>query len=103
MAGSSVEVKKKERGVWLVGGTIGQITGSKLPSNKQVLQRFLHHHCHDRKRIQDSATDTARGISVFWEKARIPKRQECHIINKIKQLHLTWQGLKKSASRRTEV
>ena len=103
MAGSSVEVKKKDRGVWLVGGTIGQITGSKLPSNKQVLQRFLHHHCHDRKRIQDSATDTAREISVFWEKARIPKRQECHIINKIKQLYLTWQGLKKSASRRTEV
>lgn len=103
MASCSVEVKKKDRGVWLVGGTIEQITGSKLPSNKQVLRRFFHCHCKEKKTIQDSATETTREILDFWEKARIPTRQECHIINKIKQLHSTWQGLKKAASRRTEV
>ena len=110
MASCSVEavvevvvLKKKDRSVWLVGGTIEQITGSKLPSNKLVLRRFFHHHIKNKKTIQDSATETAREVSVFWEKARIPTRQECHIINKIKQLHSTWQGLKKSASRRTEV
>lgn len=103
MASCSVEVKKKNRGVWLVGGTIGQITGSKLPSNKQVLQRFFHLHKNDKKTIQESAINTAREILIVWEKAKIPTRQECHIINKIKQLHSTWQGLKKSASRRTEV
>lgn len=105
MTSCSFETKKKDRGVWLVGGTIGQIkpTGSKLPSKKQVLQRFFHHHGNNKKTIHYSAKETAREILLFWEKAKIPTRQECHIINKIKQLHVTWQGIKKSASCRTEV
>jgi hypothetical protein len=103
MTSCNGEGKKKGRGVWLLGGTIDEITGSKLPSNCQVLRRFFHLHYTDKQTIQASATTTTREVLLFWEKAKIPTRQDCHIINKIKDLHSTWQLLKKSASRRTEV
>ena len=34
----------KSRGIWLVGSTLSSITGSKLPSNRQVLARFFDLH-----------------------------------------------------------
>jgi len=39
---------------------------------------------------------------VFWQKARIPTRQEYNIINKIKDLHSRWQKLKKHSDLKTE-
>ena len=44
-----------------------------------------------------------RDVFSFWNQARIPTRLEFHVINKIKELHLAWQGLKKNASRATEI
>ena len=38
------ELLKKDRGIWLVGGTVEKITGSKLPINQEILQRFFHLH-----------------------------------------------------------
>ena len=52
--------------------------------------------------IQASAITVAREILSFWEKARIPTRQECHIVSQIKKMHNTWQCLKKNSSRTTE-
>jgi len=75
----------------------------KVSFEQTGFETFFYCHNKDKKTIQDSATETTREILGFWEKARIPTRQECHITNKIKQLHSTWQGLKKSASLRTEV
>lgn len=91
----------KDRGVWLVGGTLESITGSKLPSNQQVLGRFFYLHLHEKKTIQISATITAREICTFWAKAKIPIQKECHIIDKIKKIHCKWLNLKKSSLRRT--
>ena len=93
---------KKKQGIWLVGGLITEITGSKLPSNRQVLGRFLYIHSKEKQTVHCSATTTARELCIFWNKARIPMRQECHVINKIKDLHARWQSLKKNASRRTD-
>uniref|UniRef100_A0A2S2PCY9 Uncharacterized protein n=1 Tax=Schizaphis graminum TaxID=13262 RepID=A0A2S2PCY9_SCHGA len=91
----------KDRGIWLIGGTLESITGSKLPSKKQMLHRFFHLHKYEKKSIQSSATITTREISAFWEKAKIPTQKECHVIEKIKKIHCKWQSIKKSASRRT--
>jgi hypothetical protein len=99
---SNTGTVKKSRGIWLVGGTLDSITGSKLPSNGQVLGRFFKLHQHENKTIQVSAMETAREVFSFWNRARIPTRLECHVINKIKELHSVWQGLKKNASRTTE-
>ena len=78
------------------------ITGSKLPSTRQVLGRFFYLHTVEKKTVKESAAKTTTELVQFWQKARIPTRQEYHIINKIKQQHQIWQGLKKAASRGTE-
>ena len=85
----------KDRGIWLIGGTLESITSSKLPSNKQMLHRCFHLHKYEKKSIQSSATITAREISAFWEKAKIPTQKECHVIEKIKKIHCKWQSIKK--------
>lgn len=93
---------KKVRGIWLIGSTSASITGSKLPSNRQVLSRFLYSHLQQNETIQESARTSALELMVFWQKARIPTRQEYNIINKIKDLHNRWQNLKKLSGRKTE-
>src|SRR6218665_2434697 len=90
--------KVKDRDVWLIGGTCSEITGSKLPSNCQVLARFLHLHLNDKHTIQDSAVSTTRELLQFWMKARIPTRQNYNIVVKLKDLHGKWKALKKGAS-----
>ena len=90
------------RGIWLIGGISESITGTKLPSNRQVLSRFFYLHTLGKKTIQESAAVAAEETLNFWERARIPTRQQYHIINKIKEQHKQWQGLKKSATRRTQ-
>lgn len=102
MASASCDLPKKDRGIWLVGGTLATIAGSKLPSNQQVLQRFFHLHKEESQTILVSATTTMREIVQFWDKAHIPVRKDCHIISKIKDLHSSWIRIKKNASRRTE-
>ena len=37
----------------------------------------------------------------IWDKARIPTTQLYNVINRIKELHDKWTGLKKSINRRT--
>lgn len=87
-----------KRGIWLVGTTLDKLTGCKLPSNRQVLGRFFHLHSKENRTIHSSATTTAREINQFWDKARIPTRKECHVIDKIAKLHSAWQNLKKNAA-----
>ena len=77
------------------------ITGSKLPSSREMLSRFSYLHTVQNKTVQESAAATAKEIIQFWEKSCIATRQQYHIIIKIKQ-HNKWQGLKIASSRRTE-
>ena len=37
----------------------------------------------------------------IWEKAKIPTRQEYHVITEIKSLHAKWTNLKKSKNRKS--
>jgi len=79
--------KVKERGVWLIGGPRSEITGSKLPSNHQVLAKFFHLHLNEKHTIQDSAVSTNGELFQFWMKDRIPTRQDYNIVVKLKDLH----------------
>jgi len=95
-------LSKKDRSIWLIGGTLVTIAGNKLPSNQQMLQHFFHLHKVESQTISASATPTMNEVSQFWNKASIPIRKDCHIIAKIKDLHSAWIAVKKNASRRTE-
>jgi hypothetical protein len=84
---------------WLVGTPIKEITGNKLPSNKQVLSRFIDLHINDKRTIGDSAKMTASELLQFWEKASIPAQKDFNIINKIKKLYNSYISLKKNSKR----
>ena len=93
----------KRRGLWLIGSPTEEILGAKLPSNRQVLLKFMFEHKERGHTLRESATLTTRSLLTFWEKARIPVRKEWHIIAKVEALHKSWKTLRKSASRRTDV
>lgn len=73
--------------------------GSKLPSNKQMLCVFFYNHHTVKLTLSESARLTVKEASVFWEKAQIPTRKECHCISKLMSLYKDWQNLQKSAKR----
>jgi hypothetical protein len=99
---STSRILKKQRGLYLIGSTVDSISGSKLPSNRLVLARFLHLHTVDHQTISASAATTAEEIMHFWDRARIPTRLKCHIISLIRDLHARWVSLKKNSSRQTD-
>ena len=100
-SGAPMTVRSKKT-VWLLGSEQTQLLGSKLPSNRQVLSVFFHHHNTLKKSIHESSRDVIRQVAVFWERARIPTRLEKHNISKLDQLHGKWTKLKKNAGRQTE-
>ena len=85
----------------LIGSTSTEIVGSKLPSNRQILSRFLQLHRLESKTIQDSAKTTTQELLVFWEKARVATRQQYHITSKVNKLFSEYQNLQKNASRQS--
>lgn len=95
--------KTKDRGFWMVGGGIEEIAGSKLPSNRQTLCRFLQLHSTSKKNlIHDKVRCVSNEIMKFWERARIPTKRVDHVNAKIKKLHSQWLDLKRHSSRSTK-
>ena len=95
-------VVRKKTAVWLIGAQEDKLTGSKLPSNKQVLSLFFYKHKTLKQPIRESARVVVREAAVFWDKARIPIRPEQHAIAHLEQLHHQWLLLQRNASRKTD-
>ena len=86
---------------YLVKNLCDDITGAKLPSNKQVLQYFLHPHCILRKPVRTAAGEVVKKLFIFWVKANITVRHKPDCINQVQKLFKRWVGLKKNSSRNT--
>lgn len=87
--------------IYLVGTVKHQISGHKLPSNRQVLSVLFYNIREVKLTIRESANLVARECVIFWAKARIPTRALPHCTKKIIDLHSEWRNLQKSAHRRT--
>lgn len=85
----------------LVGRISHQITGAKLPSNRQVLQVFFYNMRIVNLNARESANLTFKAVLVFWEQARIPMRYESRCVDRIIALYGTWQKLQKNRRSRT--
>lgn len=88
--------------VYLIGYATNQIIGNKLPTNKQVLCVLFHNLRIIKLSLKDSLALVFQEVSVFWQKARIPIRKDCHCILKIKDLYDEWRKIQRNASRRSE-
>ncbi|GBM23582.1 hypothetical protein AVEN_196655-1 [Araneus ventricosus] len=89
-------LRSGDRNIYSIGSERHQITGCKLPSNRQVLS-VLFYNLHEVKlSIRESAN---LACLIFWEKARIPTRATPHCVEKIMKMYNRWRNLQKSACR----
>ena len=77
------------------------ITGCKLPSNRQALGYFLHLHREVQHTIRIAATLTIEKIFLFWEKAGIPVKQKRNATRKLEYFFHSWQNLQKHEKRQS--
>lgn len=61
-----------------------------------------HNHRTLKFSLKASAELVIKEVLIFWEKARIKTRQEYHCVQKLLDLHTTWNALKKNKNRTSE-
>lgn len=98
---SGVQSRTKDK-IFLVGYPIHQITGCKLPSNRQVLCVLFYNLRAVKLTVRESAKLAIREVFIFWEKARIPTKHEQDAITKLEKLHAEWRTLQKDRKKTSE-
>jgi len=71
--------------IFLVGHENERITGSKLPSRRQVLEVLFFHMRSNNASVHKAAKSVFEQAAQFWYKARIPIRAEPKCIDIIKK------------------
>lgn len=85
--------------IFLVGFMSHQITGCKLPSNRQVLSTLFFNLRTVNLPVRDSAKLVVREVNIFWEKARIPTKYEKDSITKLEKLYQEWRNHQKNSTK----
>ena len=92
---------RSQKELYLIGSTVTELTGSKLPSMRMALGLFLHHHLELNETIRQSSASAITEIANFWQKARIPMRDNQNCQTKLEQTFEEWRLLKKNKGRKT--
>lgn len=85
------------RKIDLIGDVPHQISGAKLPSNRQTLQVFFYNMrfmC-VKPNAKESAKLAVDAVMIFWQQARIPTSRAFYCIDKLLQLYETWKTIQK--------
>lgn len=88
--------------VFLIGTMKNQITGSKLPSRRDILSVLFYNLHEVRLDLHASAALVIDECLIFWKKARIPTQDRSDCIKKCKKLYETWRALEKHKKRESE-
>lgn len=99
----SVELRSSNKKIFLVGDIKHQITGSKLPSNGQVLAVLFYNIRKVNLSVNERANLTIRECIIYWEKARIPTKSLPNCIKKLVALFQDWRKLQKDANKTQDV
>lgn len=99
----SVELRSDKKEIFLIGDVKHQITGSKLPSNGQVLAVLFYNIREVNLSVNESANLTIRECIIYWEKARIPTKSLPNCVKKLVALYQVWRELQKNAKKTQEV
>lgn len=95
--------RKLRTKIFLIGSETTQISGSKLPSNRQVLQVLFYNIRYVNLTVRVSARLAIEETIIFWQKARIPVRETQHCIAKLEALYKEWRNLQKNSSRNSDI
>lgn len=93
----SVELRSSKKSIFLIGDVKYQITGSKLPSNGQVLAVLFYNIREVNLTVNESANLTIRECIIYWEKARIPTKSLPNCVKKFVNFYQVWRDLQKNA------
>lgn len=85
--------------IYLIGFERFQILGSKLPTNRDVLQVYFHNRRTLKLNERESFKLAVKEASIFWEKARVPICKEQRQIEKLEKIHQRWLSLSKTKKR----
>lgn len=94
---SNIHTRAKDH-IFLIGHSSHQITGSKLPSNHQVLKTLFYNLRSVGLPLRNAANLTLKEVFVFWEKARIPYQLQKNAVRKLEKLYNQWRALQKSST-----
>lgn len=86
---------EKSRQIAFIGNVSHQIVGSKLPSNRQVLQVFFYNMRFVNLTSKESARLTIDAVMIFWQQARIPTRDTHKSAVKILKMYEDWKNFNK--------
>lgn len=90
---------RSQDNIWLIGFPIEKISGSRLPSGRDVMRNFVYHHRIQKRTLDDSASLVLEQLLPFWSKSRLPTRDRQHILRKVKLLFNEQTDLMKHRSR----
>lgn len=100
MASTSGVSLRSTSQIFLVGPVSHQITGCKLPSNRQVLSTlFFNLRTNKKLSVRDSAKLVIQEVNLFWTKARIPTKYEKDAITKVEKLYKEWANHQKNSKK----
>ena len=77
-----------------------QITGSKLPSNGQVLRSLFYNKREVKLETRDGARLTIEEVLLFGQKAKIPAKHLKDYISKLEKLHEEWRKMQKKINQK---
>lgn len=101
----SVKTRASVDSLWtieLIGRTSHEITGAKLPSNRQLMQMFFYNVRFVKLTARESARLAVSAVLIYWQQARIPTQLENKCIEKVLKLYDQWKSIRKRvASERT--
>ncbi|KAK2727043.1 hypothetical protein QYM36_007784 [Artemia franciscana] len=87
--------------LYLIGSSVSELRGSKLPSLRMALGFFLHLHLDLNETIRHSSAAGVTELAKFWRKARIPMRDHQNCQTKLEQAFEEWRLLKKNKARKS--
>lgn len=90
---NSVDILHK---IELIGRTSHQITGAKLPSNRQVLKVMFYNMRFVALKARESAKLAVNAAQIFWQQARIPIRAEARCVDVLVKMYEKWKLMKKT-------
>lgn len=103
MASTSGTIRLRQKSaIYLIGYSSQQMTGSKLPSNLQVLKSLFYNMREVGLDLKEAARLTMQEVIIFWEKARLPYQMLKHCIPKVEKLYKQWRNLQKNKSRKSK-
>lgn len=95
-SGVTTRKSDQKQKIDLIGATSHQITGAKLPSNRQVLQVMFYNIRFVGLNARPGAKLAVNAAEVYWHQARIPIRGEQKCIDKLMKLYENWKVIQKT-------